>query len=292
MKNRIYPLLFLLISLSANAQKVHTTLTQHWVDDAWHDTFRETYIYTGNGLLDTKTEQRWDASTGTWVNSRRHSYAYNSDTTLKQDLTQIWDPIAKAWQNSALLSNTYGSPGHVTEVLTQNWVNGGWQNSLVIKCTLNKHGNWATSLKQTWDTVSGLWVNVVRAKYAYNNKGKLDSWLALSWDASKKAWTKNKEGRNTLAYNESSKFIGNVDQVRLNGHWMDNVRSVHTYDGKGYETSEIGQIWDAKSNSWIETLHRDFTNNSDGSISYCIAERWNKTDEKPLSKLKVSYTYL
>lgn len=291
MKNTLYAAALLFLSLNAYSLKPQTISYQNWVNSTWLDSLTESFGYDDNGHLAKKIQQQWNAQRQIWVNKRQENYTYTSDSSVQKRLVQLWDTVQAVWLNSEMVTDSFIDSSRISVSFTQVWANGTWQNETRISNTYNKRGLVVRTLKQKWNAVASVWVNAVRADYTNNRKGLMDHWIGQGWDTVKHVWSKNREGRTNMVYDESFRCLGNVSQIRLNGHWRDNTRSIISYNAKGDKSSVVAQVWDVASNSWIETWHLDYNYKQEGPLNYYISERWNKADSDPRSKQKISYTY-
>ena len=74
------------------------------------------------------------------------------------------------------------------------------------------------------------------------------------------------------------------------GAWVNYSEQTNTYDGSGYLTNQLVQLWDGSSSSWKNSSQTNYTNNVNGTIQQLIQQSWLTTGAWSNS-LRTIYTY-
>ena len=61
------------------------------------------------------------------------------------------------------------------------------------------------------------------------------------------------------------------------GAWVNYSEQTNTYDGSGYLTNQLVQLWDGSSSSWKNSSQTNYTNNVNGTIQQLIQQSWLTT---------------
>lgn len=283
-------LLLMICGFSLFSQKIRTSLRQSWHTNEWQDSLLDTYTYDSRGLLTTKTEQQWSITTSGWINKTKETHIYNADSTEQQQITQLWDATGNVWLNYKLLTITrlpYGG----ASMLYQDWVNGSWQNEIQVATINDKNGTLSKSLKQKWNATAGVWINDVKADYTMHRNGKIDHYVCQMWDTAAHSWSKRRKDQCRFLYDKDWRPIGNMDDRVIHSRVVHTAKNTISYDGQGHKTSNSFTSWDAASHSWLELLHEDYINNSEGVLSSYVCLQYRRTGGEPYSKVKTMYNY-
>ena len=162
--------------LNGNVQAIvlRRQTTQAWENDAWVDSDRTTYSYSGELQTEALTEA-WDGDS--WEPTARTVTSY-SGGLVEQSTIETW--MGTSWAPQSRSLYTYSS-GQLAQVLYQDYVNNAWVDTERTTVTMS-NGNLASSLTETWDGQS--WVPSDR--YSLSQEGNDVVTLSEEWSGS--AW--------------------------------------------------------------------------------------------------------
>lgn len=107
-----------LITYANNANgTVNTAVTQTWVSNAWQNSKKEIFTYSGTKIL-TETTQTW--TNGNWVNTDLTTSTYVGNNLVKS-LDQVWVVASSSWKNDSQTLITNNGSGFPTEIINQDW---------------------------------------------------------------------------------------------------------------------------------------------------------------------------
>ncbi|MCZ2129544.1 MAG: T9SS type A sorting domain-containing protein [Bacteroidia bacterium] len=73
--------------------------------------------------------------------------------------------------------------------------------------------------------------------------------------------------------------------------WANSLKQNNTYDGSGYLTYNLTQIWDSPSSSWKNNGQINYTNNANGTVQQYIAQSWDTPSNSWKNSQRATYTY-
>jgi hypothetical protein len=269
------------------AQKIHTVLYQYGSPGAWANYGLWTYNYNGSGSLSTITVQGWGPSANAWVNGYLITYTNNNNGTINYYVNQTWDSATSIWQNNNKVSYTYNALDQPLTALNQNWVSGTWQNYGLESSTYDGSDSLVNLQTQTWNAASNTWVNYEQITTTRNANETVNNSVVEIWDGS--GW--GSVGEETFTYNSSKDPITEIYQ-NLAGGAQNSNQALNSFDGNSHLTSSVQQVWNAASNSWVNSSMINYTNNSDESVHDYIVESWNTSGNFWQSSEMVTFDYL
>jgi hypothetical protein len=75
------------------------------------------------------------------------------------------------------------------------------------------------------------------------------------------------------------------------GVWVNSLKQNNTYDGSGYLTYNLTQIWDSPSSSWKNNGQINYTNNGNGTVQQYIAQSWDTPSSSWKNSQRATFTY-
>ena len=265
-------LIFLSLSFNLSGQKVVTkVLDESWTGSIWQNSTLQSNSYDASGYLTGSISQSWNASALIWVNVSQYVYANNTDGTANQITIQSWDGIS-AWNTTNRLTYTYNSSKKVLTELSELYLGSAWQNTSLKTNTYNGSGYLTNSLTQSWDIASSTYKNSAQANYTNNANGTPSQVINQTWNGVN-AWTNSL--RFTYTYNASGKILTTVVDQWLSGNWVSLQKESNTYDGSGYLTNVLSQLWNSGTSNWGNNTQSNYSNNTDGTPHQVINQSWD-----------------
>ena len=265
-------LIFLSLSFNLSGQKVVTkVLDETWTGSSWQNSTLQSNSYDASGYLTGSISQSWNASALIWVNVSQYVYANNTDGTANQITIQSWDGIS-AWNTTNRLTYTYNSSKKVLTELSELYLGSAWQNTSLKTNTYNVSGYLTNSLTQSWDIASSTYKNSAQANYTNNANGTPSQVINQTWNGVN-AWTNSL--RFTYTYNASGKILTTVVDQWLSGNWVSLQKESNTYDGSGYLTNVLSQLWNSGTSNWGNNTQSNYSNNTDGTPHQVINQSWD-----------------
>ena len=163
------------------------------------------------------------------------------------------------WVNYSEQTNTYDGSGYLTNQLDQLWdgSSSSWNNNEQFSYTNNGNGTVQQNIKQSWNPSSGTWMNSERLSYTHNGSNQVLTLTYESWSG---------------------------------GAWVNYVKSTNSYDGSGYLTNNLVQLWDSSSSSWENSNQTNYTKNVNGTTQQLIQQSWLPTGAWSNSQ-RATFTY-
>jgi len=182
---------------------------------------------------------------------------------------------------------TYGQK--VQSVLFESWTSGSWQSYMKQTNTYDVNQYITSYLTQLWDSPSSSWVNNTLVNYTNNGNGIIQQYISQTWDSPSSTW-KNSE-RGTYTYNASDKPLTITYETYTGGSWQTSMKLSYTYDGSGYLTYSLTQLWDSPSSSWKNNSQTNYTNNVSGIVQQSISQNWDTQSSSWKDSQRNTYTY-
>lgn len=167
-------------------------LQQEWVNGAWMDSYRQTYIYDQQNQEISHESEVWSGTA--WEKEGRESYTYRNDGKILSHLTEKWN--VDKWVSESRESYSYDASGNNTETLSQLWGDGAWFNYFRFCHTYDQKSNELQLLYQMWGSTE--WNNLEKKDYVFDGSGNCIK--AEQFTYMDNAW-QNKSNDITLYYN-------------------------------------------------------------------------------------------
>ncbi len=263
-------LIFFILSINLSGQKIYSILGETWTSGTWLKSSLITYTYDGSGYLTNTLVQSWDIASSTWKNVSQTINTNNPDGTVNQSISQAWDGVS-AWTNVLRATYTYNASKKPLTIVSEIWLVSIWMNSTKTINTYDGSGYLTNSLTQTWDLISSTFKNSSQTNYTNNPNGTINFWISQTYVGT--TWTDNQ--RATFTYNASNKVLTEVLDNMSAGNWVHFSMDTDTYDGSGYITNNLHQLWDVVSSTWKDKSRSIYTNNPDGTPYQVVSQDWD-----------------
>lgn len=289
MKKLITIAIYVIFSLTTNAQNIQTETLEKLTSGTWVNFMKYNYSYDGNGHRTYYIGQSWDVSSSSWKNDRQVSYTNNNNGTIQQWIAQDWSNPTSSWINTQRSTYTYNGSNKILSQTYEIGTSGTWVNQLKYTYTYDGNGYATLLLRQSWDVPSSSWKNDFQITYTNDGNGVVQEYLNESWDIPSSSWKNMFQG--TYTYNGSNNLIFLTSKIYQNGAWVNYSRNYNIYDGNGYLTYNLGEIWDSPLSEWKNNVQLNYTNNSDGTVQQDISEIWDIPSSSWKYWLRSTYTY-
>jgi hypothetical protein len=83
----------------------------------------------------------------------------------------------------------------------------------------------------------------------------------------------------------------NTFETWTSGSWQNSMRWLYTYDGSGYLTTSLTQVYDIPTSSYKNYIQTNYTNNSNGTVQFYIIQNWDNPTNAWINSERSTYTY-
>lgn len=168
---------------------------------------------------------------------------------------------------------------------TYTWDSTGkWLQTNRYTNTFDVNEKIATTISETWNTITGKWDSASRNMYTYNTQGQIIEYLVQDWNGG--SW--DNSFKQILVYTSAG-----ISEKRnqfwnsSNNTWFDNDRFVYTYDATNKLTEELHQFW---SGAW-QPVNRTRYAYSGGLLQTASYNTWNTSANAWDSSGRSTITY-
>jgi hypothetical protein len=256
-----------ILSLNLSGQKIYTILGETWTSGNWQNSSYQTNTYDVSGYLTNSLTQSWDVPSLAWLNVSLNNFVNNPDGTANQSVFQMWDGVS-AWNDFSRSTYTYNTSKQVLTQVGETWIIASWVTSSRTTNTYDGSGYKTLSLNESWNGAS--WVNSSQTIYTNNPDGTVNYWINQTYAGS--SW--NDFQRLTYTYS-SGKVQTEVADEWTSGNWLPKTKISYTYDGDGFVTNILSQLWDVGSSTWKDNSQDIYTNNPDGTAQQVVSQTWD-----------------
>jgi hypothetical protein len=170
----------------------------------------------------------------------------------------------------------------------ENWSGGAWVNYSEQTNTYDGSGYLTNQLVQLWDGSSSSWNNNEQFSYTNNGNGTVQQNIKQSWNPSSSTWMNSE--RLSYTHNGSNQVLTLTYENWSGGAWINYLKSTNSYDGSGYLTNNVFQLWDSSSSSWKNSSQTNYMNNVNGTTQQLIQQSWLPTGAWSNSQ-RATFTY-
>ena len=287
MKKLYFLALNLLFSLALFSQNVQTITFDNYVGSSWQAYMKQTNTYNGSNYLTNNFTQLWNTTTTSWKNSSQINYTNNGNGNIQQYITQTWDSISNVWINSQRGTYTYNGANKPLTITYETYTGGSWVTSMKQTYTYDGSNYLTHTLTQLWDSPSSTWKNNSQNNYTNNGNGTVQQYISQSWDNPNNVWKNSL--RATHTYNSSNKPLTITYESYPVSSWQNSMKQISTYDGNGYLTKSLTQLWDTQSSTFKDYSQINYTNNVDGTIHQYISQNWSNSIWS--NSMRATFTY-
>ncbi len=82
-----------------------------------------------------------------------------------------------------------------------------------------------------------------------------------------------------------------TSEMWTSGSWQNSGKQTNTYDGNGYLTNNLTQLWDSPTSSYKNNSQVNYTNNGNGTIQQYILQTWDNATSSWNNSQRAIYTY-
>ena len=290
MKSIIYIFLFsIYFSIQVTAQKYTTLLVETWANSNWKNSMRMINTFDSNGNLTKEVSDSWNLTSSVWENSLVTNHTLNSNSTVNFSITQSWDKDMGMWVNLYKMIYTYDASKNVLTQKTQMDMGAGWADFTMTTNTYNANGQLIKSLGQAMDLLTMQMKDANQTTYSYNADGTENQSVSQEWNSTSAAWKNSMRSTNT--YNASKKLTLVLTEDFTADVWVNDTKSILSYNTNGLVSEALYQDWDATAAAWVDTDKDIFTYNANGSVNQMTVMEWKKDQSKWENQSRLTYTY-
>lgn len=227
-----------------------TTLTQKSISNAWVDTRRERYIYTGMQL---DTISRLASEDGNiWLPESRDIYGYNGGN-MTDHLFEVWNDTLAQWDTWSKQVYRYDAANRVDTY----WLQQIDVSTLTLKPVRmeayaydGSSNRIAGHAQYSWFAPSSTWEGIEDHLYTYNSNDDIDIETVNNWDFPSHSWGPYR--RKTYNYDLSFN-LANITEKQFDGSAFVNIlKSEWLYNSNDLPTVYRYFQWSAASGgSWV-----------------------------------------
>jgi len=289
MKSTIYIfLLSICFSLTSSAQKYKTMVMQDWSKGVWVNSMRLTNAFDGNGNIIREGSDNWNDTTKVWENSVLTTHSLNANSTINYSTTQMWMKDTKTWESVQKTVYTYDGAKNILTKKSQLFFGDVWMDFGILTNTYNSSNQLIQNLDQDYDMMTMQMKNTSKSIHSYNPDGTEHQTTTQTWGISG-PWANS--NRSTFGYNSSKKISSILLEDYANDIWVNDVKSVLTYNSNGTVKETLSQKWDIPANAWIDMWKENYTYNTDKTINQLVISEWKASLNNWENQSKMIYTY-
>lgn len=222
--------------------------------------FRKQTFNDSNKVL-SLTYATWRTTSGAWKDSARYQYTYITGTTkIKESMFQLW--VGGTWSHDVPSVLTYS--GNNVVAVSSNSYNASYvydskNNIISVVDKVAIHGTGILNYNE-------------RKTYTYDSNNEVESYVLERWNNNTYNWDKTE--RYEYLYT-----AGNVTQsikyIWNNNRWETFSKQLFTYNNNNDKTSEITQLWDALSSSFVNSNKTIYNYNNIGLLESMTTQKWD-----------------
>lgn len=244
------------------ADNLLSKIIQLWTDTMWNNYAKDEYEYYTEGERKTWTFYRWASEQ--WKGNERYSYDYNEEGKLNERV--YWSFTDSTWTPNYKTIYEYDSLGRNLRDISQNYSNGEWKNSSVGEYEYDSIGrkdseNWSVWRDSVWEP------NWSRF-YIYDSTDRIFQIIIYYWPPES-----GTDIRITYYYNNAGLIDSALNEKRQDTIWLNNYRTIYTYDEKDNKILELDEIW--KSGAWENYCRDMYEYDENENITLFHMQIWN-----------------
>lgn len=222
--------------------------------------FRKQAFNDSNKVL-SLTYATWRTLSGAWKDSARYQYTYITGTTkIKESMFQLW--VGGTWSHDVPSILTYNG-NNVVDVSSNSYnasyVYDSKNNIISVIDKVAAHGTGTLNYNE-------------KKTYTYDSNNEVESYVLERWNNITNIWeyTERYEYLYTAGnVTQSTKYIWN------NGRWETFSKQLFTYNSNDDKTTEINQVWDALSSSFVNNNKIICSYNTIGLLESITTQKWD-----------------
>ena len=160
--------------------------------------------------------------------------------------------------------------------------NSVWQNSNGSNYEYDSNNNLIAETYLSWN--SAAWEINAKDSYTYNASNKITESIYQSWNTTTN--TLENSYKDTYTYT-SGKLTEMIYYVWTSPNWVNDGKSVITYNGNNLPVNLLSYVWDGT--QWILDQQETLTYNANNKITSYLSEKW--VSSQWVNDYKTLYTY-
>lgn len=151
-----------------------TKIKLEWNGSSYDSTFRNSYTYDGDLLIEKYVERYY---LGDWGNRDLYLYNYNADNLPDTILIQKW--VSGDWNDREQYIYTYNADGFIENLLYRQSLGSGLEDNVQVLYTFNTDSQLVSQEQQLFTGTD--WNNLLRYDYTYDSDGNLIYFDQFAW---------------------------------------------------------------------------------------------------------------
>jgi len=221
---------------------------QLWASNVWQNSYRNLFVYNDSGMATTSIYQTYDVPTSKWVNSSKAENVFDNQNNLLSQVNFRWNTTTSVWDNNNKNLFTYDANGNNLTKTSYIWSSGSWLENTKFIYTFDGT-NILSKIDQNWNISLSQWVNSNRYEYTYNSNNALISENHSNWNILGFSW--DNDYRDMYIYDGDGNRVLKTHSHWVSGAWVDQNRTVDTYDANKNKHKETFDKWDVPTSAWI-----------------------------------------
>lgn len=219
---------------------------------------------------------------------QKFCYEYNNNGLLLSELESIWDKKNADWKNYKRETCAYDADNRLAEKISFFWRNDNWVNDSKKNPVYNSGNVMAEEIYCDWSQNAGDWNRAtIKYTYSYDEEGFQTAYLQHLKEVSSDTWnapnwkvvyTRNPAGQVT-------EELGQTWNNKMQS-WINSCKYVYNYDAVEHRMNVYYYLW--KENQWVEDQKTICIYDSEGDLER--AEYYRSFDDLSLDAYCI-YTY-
>lgn len=222
--------------------------------------YRKQTFNDSNSIL-SLTYATWRTTTGAWRDSARYQYSYIAGTRkIKESMFQLW--VGGTWAHDVPSTLTYDGNNVVDVKSTSysaSYVYDNNNNIISVTDKVAAHG-------------TGTLYNNERKTYTYNAKNEVASYMRERWNNVTNAWDYTERFDYTYT---GANLTQSIRYIWDNGNWQTHSKEIFTYNANDDKTTDITQLWNTSTNSFVNHTKETCTYNTIGLLESITTQNWD-----------------
>ena len=265
------------ITYDASGRETENLLLSGWTG-TWLNFLKIMWTYSGGQFPDGYLYQLWDDQQNLYTNYQQAAFTYDAGGNKLTHSTKMWNAANNTWEDSSKFVYTYNN-NHITSELMQQWdsATGQWINVYDSLYSYDMNGNTIAIIGKNWNTGANHWDSLYKATYTWNSSNQLQEQItqvddlvtfihgikySYTYDTNNmmtvcNIFTRDATGqfwepyqRNTYTYNGNDQQVNYTVEVWDQNAFVNQSRSIYTYNIAGDKTGDEFFNWNIGSNQW------------------------------------------
>jgi hypothetical protein len=215
---------------SSQTKRLEGMLAQMFDGSVWSDYARITFEYDTADRPVSSVTEFWDPAESEWVPTSRDLTSYDENGVETSTLSEYWDN--GSWVSVDRTTHLFDGGGQHVGSETESWNGAAWTPVERVTWTLSASGLPVDIESYYHDSVD--WVLFSVEHYEYDTEDREIEWTYTE------SFPGGLSQRHITAYGQDG-TIEQVSQILVGEDWVDQYRSVTTFDGAGRPTEQLVQ---------------------------------------------------